>query len=146
MLVGSTDVTDLNTVRLRTIENPSPIQVLAGDLIGFTFLERNPIPYDHTFYCSRLEMIRFRPAHSTNVGETYSFAVKSDEHLLCRIYSLYAEVIVASKIYILSCNQFALVHKCVPTWFSISIPADNGDSSYFGFQLHSLHSLDTTYH
>ena len=99
MLVGSVDVTTiLYTGKYVPIQNPTPVQVLAGDLIGFTFKGKNPIPYDHTFHCSTHGGIKFRPEYSTNVGEIYSFPVKNDENMLCRMYSLYAELTVASKI------------------------------------------------
>ena len=75
-----------------TLVNPHLIHVESGDLLGFSFTNGNPIPYDSTYHCDHHGKVVFRQNTTVPVGGIVSMITKDDAQLGCRLYSLFAKV------------------------------------------------------
>ena len=96
MLVNSLTVSG-RSPGVHTIDLPEAdrTKVNVGDVIGLSFSDANPIPFDYSFYCEHHRTLYRRLAGvvgQPTAGEEMKFGSKTDSTDSCRVYSVYATV------------------------------------------------------
>lgn len=96
MLVNSLTVSG-RSPGVHTIDLPEAdrTKVNVGDVIGLSFSDANPIPFDYSFYCEHHRTLYRRLAgvvRQPTAGEEMKFGSKTDSTDSCRVYSVYATV------------------------------------------------------